>query len=48
MKYILIPLIWLMFPIAFVVIAYEVAKEAAENELQKRFQKAKLKEKNGY
>jgi len=30
MKFILIPLIWLMFPIAFVVVAFDIAKSNIE------------------
>ena len=41
MKIILIPLIWLMLPFAFIVVAFDVAKAVIENKLE-----AKLKEKN--
>lgn len=41
MKIILIPLVWLMLPVAFVVVAFDVAKAAVEDKLLN-----KLKEKN--
>lgn len=41
MKIILIPLVWLMLPIAFFVVCFDVAKAAVEN-----FIEAKLKQKN--
>jgi uncharacterized membrane protein len=41
MKIILIPLVWLMLPFAFVVVAFEVAKAFIEDKVE-----AKLKEKN--
>jgi hypothetical protein len=41
MKVILIPLVWLMIPFAFVVVAFDVAKAAVEDKIL-----AKLKEKN--
>ena len=41
MKNILIPLVWLMLPIALVVVAFDVAKTAVKDEVL-----AKLKEKN--
>ena len=41
MKIILIPLVWLMLPIAFVVVAFNVAKTAVEDETL-----AELKDKN--
>lgn len=41
MKIILIPLVWLMIPVALVVVAFDVAKAAVEDKLL-----AKLKEKN--
>ena len=41
MKIILIPLVWLMLPIAFVVVAFDVAKTAVEDKVR-----AELKEKN--
>jgi hypothetical protein len=41
MKFILIPLVWLMIPIAFVVVAFDVAKSFVETEVV-----AKLKEDN--
>jgi len=41
MKIVLIPFVWLMLPIAFVVVCFDVAKAAVEN-----FFEAKLKEKN--
>jgi uncharacterized membrane protein len=40
-KAILIPLVWLMLPIAFVVVAFDVAKAWVEEKAE-----AKLKEKN--
>ena len=41
MKIILIPLVWFMLPVAFVVVAFDVAKASVEDKLL-----AKLKEKN--
>ena len=41
MKIILIPFIWLMLPIAFLVVCFDVAKAAVEDYVE-----AKLKEKN--
>ena len=41
MKFILIPLAWLMTPIAFIVVAFDVAKVFVEEKAL-----AKLKEKN--
>jgi hypothetical protein len=41
MKFILIPLVWLMLPVAFVAVAFDVAKAAVEDKIL-----AKLKEKN--
>ena len=41
MKIILVPLVWLMIPFAFIVLAFEVAKAAVEEKVE-----AKLKEKN--
>ena len=41
MKIILVPFVWLMLPIAFVVVCFDVAKAAVED-----FIEAKLKEKN--
>ena len=41
MKVILIPLVWLMIPFAFVVVAFDVAKAVIEDKVL-----AKLKEKN--
>ena len=41
MKIILIPLVWLMLPVAFIVVAFEVAKAVVEDKVV-----AKLKEKN--
>jgi hypothetical protein len=41
MKLILLPLVWLMVPIAFIVLAYDVAKAYVEDTVH-----AKLKEKN--
>ena len=41
MKALLIPLVWLMIPIAFVVVAFDVAKAWAEEKVE-----AKLKKKN--
>jgi hypothetical protein len=32
-KIILIPLVWLMIPIAFIVVAFDVAKAAVEDKL---------------
>ena len=42
MKIVLIPFVWLMLPIAFVVVCFDVAKAAVEN-----FVEAKLEEKDG-
>lgn len=33
MKVILIPLVWVMLPVAFVVVAFDVAKAAVEDKL---------------
>ena len=41
MKIILIPLVWMMIPFAFVVVVFEIAKAAVEDKVE-----AKLKEKN--
>ena len=41
MKIILIPLVWLMLPFAFIVVAFEVAKAAVEDKVE-----SKLREKN--
>ena len=41
MKIVLVPFVWLMLPIAFVVVCFDVAKAAVEDFIQ-----AKLKEKN--
>ena len=41
MKLILIPLVWLMLPVAFIVLAYDIAKAYVEDTAH-----AKLKEKN--
>ena len=41
MKIILVPLVWLMMPIAFLVLAFDIAKAAVESKVE-----AKLKEKN--
>lgn len=41
MKFILIPLVWLMIPVAFVVVVFDIAKAAVEEKVE-----AKLKEKN--
>ena len=41
MKIILVPLVWLMMPIAFLVLAFDVAKAVVESKVE-----AKLKEKN--
>lgn len=41
MKIILLPLVWLMVPIAFIVLAYDVAKAYVEDAVD-----AKLREKN--
>ena len=41
MKIILIPLVWLLLPFAFIVVAFEIAKDAVEDKVL-----AKLKEKN--
>jgi hypothetical protein len=43
MKLILIPLVLLMVPVAFVVLAYDIAKAYVEDNVH-----AKLKLKNGY
>ena len=42
MKIIMIPLVGLMIPVAFVVVAFDIAKCWVEDKIQ-----AKLKEKNG-
>jgi hypothetical protein len=41
MKIILIPLVWVMLPVAFVVVAFDVAKAWVEEKIT-----TKLKEKN--
>ena len=41
MKIVLVPFVWLMLPIAFVVVCFDVAKAAVED-----FIEAKLREKN--
>ena len=41
MKLILIPLVWLMLPVAFIVLAYDIAKAYVEDKVHD-----KLKEKN--
>jgi len=41
MKFILIPLAWLMTPVAFVVVAFDIAKAFVEEKAE-----AKLKERN--
>jgi hypothetical protein len=41
MKFILIPLVWVMVPFAFIVVAFDVARAFVENKVE-----AKLKEKN--
>ena len=41
MKFILIPLVWVMVPLAFIVVAFDVAKVFVETRVE-----AKLKEKN--
>jgi hypothetical protein len=41
MKFILIPLAWAMVPLAFIVVAFDVAKAFVENKAE-----AKLREKN--
>ena len=41
MKIILLPLVWLMVPIAFIVLAYDVAKAYVEDAVD-----TKLREKN--
>ena len=43
MKAFLILLVWLMLPVAFVVVAFDVAKAFVEEKFA-----AKLKQKNGY
>jgi hypothetical protein len=43
MKIILIPLIWVMIPVAFIVLAFDIAKAYVE---EKFVAEAKLKEKN--
>ena len=43
MKLFLIPLVWLMVPVAFIVLAYDVAKAYVEEKVE-----AKLKAKNGF
>ena len=39
MKFILIPLVWVMVPLAFIVVAFDVAKAFVESKVE-----AKLKE----
>ena len=39
MKIILIPLVWLMIPFAFIVVAFEVAKAAVEDKLMTKLKK---------
>jgi hypothetical protein len=34
-KIILIPLVWLMIPVAFIVVAFDVARAAVEDKLEK-------------
>jgi hypothetical protein len=41
MKLILIPFVWLMVPVAFIVLAYDIAKAYVEEKVE-----VKLKEKN--
>jgi uncharacterized membrane protein len=41
MKFIFIPLVWLMVPLAFIVVVFDVAKAFVEDKVE-----AKLKEKN--
>jgi hypothetical protein len=41
MKIILIPLVGLMVPVALLFLAYDIAREWAENELEKLIQKEK-------
>lgn len=41
MKFILIPLVWVMIPLAFIVVAFDVAKAFVEDKVV-----TKLKEKN--
>ena len=41
MKIILVPLVWLMLPVAFVFVAFDIAKAAVEKSVE-----AKLKENN--
>jgi hypothetical protein len=41
MKIILIPLVWLMIPVAFVVVVFDIAKAAIEEKIE-----TKLREKN--
>ena len=39
MKIILIPLVWLMIPFAFIVVAFEVAKAAVEDKIMTKLKK---------
>ena len=39
MKFILIPLVWLMIPFAFIVVASDVAKAAVEDKLVTKLKK---------
>ena len=39
MKFILIPLVWLMFPFAFIVVAFEVAKAVIEDKVVAKLEK---------
>ena len=39
MKIILIPLVWLMLPFAFIVVAFEVAKAAVEDKIMTKLKK---------
>jgi len=41
MKFILIPLVWLMIPVAFVVVVFDIAKAAVEEKIE-----TKLRDKN--
>lgn len=41
MKFILIPIVWVMVPLAFIVVAFDVAKVFIESKVE-----AKLKEKS--
>ena len=45
MKIILIPLVWLMIPVAFVVVVFDIAKAAIE-EIIEEIIETKLREKN--